>query len=141
VVFEFLSFYDDCIPVAERRMSSVPPSGLCYVSYVSNDVIVLQGANRRWRAWLRAGGLPLSWWSGGVPYRQRGDDDLSDFLPKMATLARLGVRFTEDYKQGMAPADIMRDLQERGLLHESFVAVSWGGPGERRQVRHDPPAA
>lgn len=122
-------------------MSSVEPSGLCYVSYVSTDVIVLQGANRRWRAWLRAGGLPVSWWSGGVPYTQQGYDDLSDFLPKMTALARLGVRFTEDYKQGMAPADIMRDLQERGLLRESFVAVSWGGPGDRREVRQDPPAA
>lgn len=141
VALELLSSHDDRIPVAEQRMSSVQPSGLCYVSYVSKDVIVLEGANRRWRAWLRAGGLPVSWWSGGVTYSQRDYDDLSDFLPKMTALARLGVRFTEDYKQGMAPADIMRDLQERGLLHESFVAVSWGGPGDRREVRQDPPAA
>jgi hypothetical protein len=42
-----------------------PPSSLCYVSYVSSDVIVLSGANGRWQ--LRAGGLPVSWWSGGVP--------------------------------------------------------------------------
>lgn len=122
-------------------MSSNPPPSLCYVSYVSNDVIVLSGASRRWRAWLRAGGLPVSWWRGGVPYTQQGEDDLSDFVPKMIALARLGVLFTEDYKQGMAPADIMRDLLERGLLPESFVVVSWGGPGDRRQVRDDPPAA
>lgn len=122
-------------------MSSNPPPGLCYVSYVRSEVIVLCGANWRWRAWLRAGGLPVSWWSGGVPYTQQGDDELSDFVPKMIALARLGVRFAEDYKQGMAPADIMRDLQERGLLRESFVAVSWGGPGNSRQVRQDPPAA
>ncbi|MBK9655640.1 MAG: hypothetical protein IPO66_09255 [Rhodanobacteraceae bacterium] len=121
-------------------MSSKPPPGLCYVIYVSSDVIVLSGANWRWRAWLRAGGLPVSWWSGGVPYTQQGEDDLSDFVPKMIALARLGVQFAEDYKQGWAPADIMRDLQERGLLPVSFVAVSWGGPGDRRQVRHDPPA-
>lgn len=122
-------------------MSSDTPSGLCFVNYVSNDVIVLSGANGRWRTWLRAGGLPVSWWRGGVPYTQQGDDDLSDFVPKMIALARLGVHFAEDYKQGMAPADIMRDLQERGLLRESFVAVSWGGPGDRRQVRQNPPAA
>lgn len=122
-------------------MYANPPSGLCYVTYVSSDVIVLSGANWGWRAWLRAGGLPVSWWLGGVPYTQPGDDDLSDFVPKMIALARLGVLFAEDYKQGMAPADIMRDLQERGLLRESFVAVSWGGPGKRRHVRHDPPAA
>jgi hypothetical protein len=122
-------------------VSSSPPPGLCYVSYVSNDVIVLSGANLRWRTWLRAGGLPVSWWSGGVPYTQQGADELSDFVPKMIALARLGVLFAEDYKQGMAPADIMRDLQQRGLLRESFVAVSWGGPRDRRQSRHDPPAA
>ena len=122
-------------------MSSNPPAGLCFVNYVSSHVIMLSGANWRWRDWLRAGGLPVSWWSGGVPYTQHGDDDLSDFVPKMIALARLCVQFAEDYKQGMAPADIMRDLQERGLLRESFVAVSWGGPGDRRQVRHNPLAA
>lgn len=115
------------------------PQGLCYVNYVSSTVIHLQGANSAWRRWLRAAGLPVSWWSDGVPYAQRDANDMSDFLPKMAALARLGVCFAEDYKQGMAPADIMRDLQERGLLRESFIAVSWGGPSARRRVRHDPP--
>lgn len=122
-------------------MSSNPPPGLCYVSYVRSEVIVLSGADCRWRAWLRAGGLPVSWWSGGVPYAEQDDDGRSDFALKMIALARLGVRFAEDYKQGMAPADIMRDLQERGLLRESFVAVSWAGPGDRREERQDPPAA
>lgn len=122
-------------------MSNAAPPGLCYVSFVDYDVIHLEGAGRRWRSWLRAAGLPVSWWRGGVPFVQHGPDDLVDFLPKMAALARLGVCFTEDYKQGMAPADIMRDLQARGLLRESFVAVSWGGPDARRRVRHDPPPA
>ena len=112
---------------------------MCYVSFVDYSVIHLQGASRSWRCWLRRGGLPVSWWLGGVPFAQRDAADLSDFLPKMAALARLGVCFTEDYKQGMAPADIMRDLQARGLLRESFIAVSWGGPSSRRHVRHDPP--
>lgn len=116
------------------------PRGLCYVNYVSGNVIHLEGANGAWRRWLRAAGLPVSWWSGGVPYEQRDHDDLHDLLPKLAALAQLGVCFAEDYKQGMAPADIMRDLQARGLLHESFVAVSWSGPSSRRKVRHDPPS-
>lgn len=122
-------------------MASGAPAGLCLVTFVDNDLIHLQGANGPWRQWLRAAGVPVSWWRGGVPYVQRDAADLSDFLPKMAALARLGVCFTEDYKQGMAPADIMRDLQARGLLRESFVAVSWGGPKGRHRVRFDPPAA
>lgn len=122
-------------------MAQGQPKGLCYVNFVDASVIHLSGANRHWRAWLRAGGLPVSWWLDGVPYTQRDPDDLADFLPKMAALAGLGVCFAEDYKQGMAPADIMRDLLERRLLREPFVAVSWGGPGDRRRVRHEPPAA
>ncbi len=116
----------------------VKPKGLCYVTYVDSDVIHLMGADRRWRAWLRAGGLPVSWWRDGVPFEQSSSEDLSDFLPKMITLARLGVCFSEDYKQQMAPADIMRDLQARGLLREPFVAIGWGDNG-RQQIQHDPP--
>ena len=89
-------------------MSSNPPPGLRYVNYVSHDVIVLSGANWRWRAWLRAGGLPVSWWSGGGPYTQQGDDELSDFVPKMSALARLSVQFAEDYKQGCSPCPSWR---------------------------------
>lgn len=121
-------------------MAIGPPRGLCFVNYVSGSIIHLQGAHGAWRRWLRAAGLPVSWWSGGVPYAQRDFDDLDDLLPKLAALAQLGVCFAEDYKQGMAPADMMRDLQARGLLRDSFIAVSWGGPSARRQVRHDPPA-
>lgn len=121
-------------------MESATPAGLCFVTFVDNDLIHLEGANGSWRRWLRDAGLEVSWWRGGVPFAQRDAADLGDFLPKMATLARLGVCFAEDYKQGMAPADIMRDLQERGLLRQPFVAVSWGGPKGRLRVRHDPPA-
>lgn len=128
-------------PQAEGWTQMRAPRGLCFVSFVDRDVIHLEGANRRWRAWLRAGGLPVSWWAGGVPYVQHDHEDFADFLPKMSALARLGVCFGEDYKQGMAPADIMRELQARGLLRESFVAVGWGGRNGRRLVRHDPPAS
>jgi hypothetical protein len=111
-------------------MAIGPPRGLCFVSYVSSTIIHLQGANGAWRRWLRAAGLPVSWWSGGVPYEQRDFDDLDDLLPKLAALAQLGVCFAEDYKQGMAPADIMRDLQARGCCASPLSRSA--GAGRRR---------
>ncbi|MGE4070184.1 MAG: hypothetical protein AB7E72_03330 [Lysobacterales bacterium] len=112
------------------------PKGLCYVSYVSETLIHLEGANRHWRAYLRAAGLPVSWWLGGLSYPRRHPGDESGCEAAMVALARLGVCFAEDYKQGMAPADIMRDLLDRGVLREPFVAISWNdqGGGRKRVV-------
>jgi len=113
---------------------------LCYVTYVSNTVIHMMGADRHWRARIRAAGLPYSWWSGGVPYPRNGDPDEFACEQAMILLARLGVCFAEDYKQGMAPADQMRDMQQRGVLKESFVAISWGGRGSGKKVVQPPSA-
>jgi len=117
------------------------PNGLCYVSYVSSSVIHLEGATRPWRAYLRAAGLQASWWSGGVDYARQHEQDESGCEQAMIALARLGVCFAEDYKQGMAPADIMRDLMHRGVLRAPFTAISWSGKGgARKRVVHPPEA-
>lgn len=120
-------------------MSPSCPAGLCYVTHVSMTTIHLSGANRHWRKYLRAAGLPASWWADGVPYTRRHEHDESDCERIMLALAQLGVSFAEDYKQGMAPADIMRDLQQRGVLRTPFVAVSWNGPGKDRRRVVPPP--
>lgn len=114
------------------------PRGLCFVSYVDNSVIHLTGANRHWRAYLRAGGLPVSWWQGGVPYPRRDVEDESGCEQAMIALARLGVCFAEDYKQGMAPADLMRDLLKRRVLREPCVVVEWTDKGMRKRTLHPP---
>ena len=40
------------------------------------------------------------------------------------------VGFGEDFKQGWAPADFMRELQSRGRITDSFTAIAWRGPGQ-----------
>ncbi len=106
---------------------------LCYVNYVSGSVIHMMGADRHWRACIRAAGLPYSWWLDGVPYSNDADCEQA-----MMRLASLGVCFAEDYKQGMAPADQMRDMHDRGVLKESFLAISWGGRGSGTKVVQPP---
>ena len=48
----------------------------------------------------------------------------------LVSLNDLGILFGEDYKQAMAPADYMRDLQEKSVLKKSFKSIGWSGPGD-----------
>lgn len=106
-------------------MDTPAPKRLCLVTYVSEGTIHIKGADRHWRALIRAAGLPYSWWADGVPYP--GEFAGAACEQAMMVLASLGVCFAEDYKQGMDPAGQMRDMQERGVMKESFVAYSWDG--------------
>ena len=40
------------------------------------------------------------------------------FVDALARLNKAGIAFSEDYKQGWAPADIMRELQSRGRIKD-----------------------
>jgi hypothetical protein len=48
----------------------------------------------------------------------------------LLSLNDLGLLFGEDYKQAMAPADYMRDLQEKSALKKPFRSIGWSGPGD-----------
>lgn len=106
-------------------MTTPTPRRLCLVTYVSNGTIHIMGADRHWRALIRAAGLQYSWWQDGVPYC--GEYAGAGCEQAMMVLASLGVCFAEDYKQGMDPAGQMRDMQARGVMKESFLAYSWDG--------------
>lgn len=106
-------------------MTTPTPRRLCFVTHVSIRAIHIMGADRHWRALIRAAGLQYSWWQDGVPYS--GEYAGTACEQAMMVLARLGVCFAEDYKQGMDPAGQMRDMQERGVMKESFFAYSWDG--------------
>ena len=45
-------------------------------------------------------------------------------------LNNLGIIFGEDYKQGWSPADIMRDLQDKGILEHEFKSIYWTGTNQ-----------
>jgi len=61
------------------------------------------------------------------------------FVDTMARLNDAGLAFGEDYKQGWAPADIMRELQARGGITASFTAIAWRGPGDWFTTVHELP--
>ena len=48
----------------------------------------------------------------------------------LISLNDLGILFGEDYKQVMAPADYMRDLQKKSILKKQFKSIGWSGPGD-----------
>lgn len=48
----------------------------------------------------------------------------------LLSLNALGILFGEDYKQAMAPADYMRDLQGKSVLKKPFKSIGWSGPGD-----------
>ena len=57
------------------------------------------------------------------------DEDKKDRLDELLLcLNDLGIIFGEDYKQAMAPADYMRELQETSMLRRPFRSIGWGAP-------------
>lgn len=60
---------------------------------------------------------------------QVADKDREDRLNHLLLfLNDLEIVFGEDYKQAMAPADYMRDLQDRTVLRKPFRSIGWGAP-------------
>lgn len=110
-----------------------------YVSYVSVDRIQIANLDREWTLRLRAAGLDVQrgWFSsyGSLAIQAPGADGRSsaDEEEKLMALARLGVAFAVDYKQGMDPAGIMLDLCERGRYEGRFKQYGDNGRGPRIQ--------
>jgi hypothetical protein len=53
-------------------------------------------------------------------------------------LNQAGIAFGEDFKQGWAPADVMRELQQRGQITEPFTALAWRGQDSWFTTVHEP---
>ena len=65
-----------------------------------------------------------------IDQRVSGDKKLKQLDEILLSLNDLGILFGEDYKQAMAPADYMRDLQEKSVLRKPFKSIGWSGPGD-----------
>lgn len=59
-----------------------------------------------------------------------GDEKEKHLDEILLSLNDLGLLFGEDYKQAMAPADYMRDLQEKSVLNKPFKSIGWSGGGD-----------
>ncbi|MDX2219105.1 MAG: hypothetical protein SF172_08790 [Burkholderiales bacterium] len=111
----------------------IPPC----VTHVEVDAIVIGYLDRRTAKKLREAGLAVkrSWFlgDGRLPIDPAGPDGLpsEDEENKLMALARAGIAFVFDYKQGMDPAGMMLDLCKRGRYVGTFKQLSFGDGGPR----------
>lgn len=56
------------------------------------------------------------------------DQELADLV---VALIEQGYAFT-DAPAGWPPAAIVQGLKERGMVHRSFIAITWSGPNDYR---------
>jgi hypothetical protein len=106
-----------------------------YVTHVEVGTIVIANLDRATAKRLREAGLDVktSWFldDGRLavePPDASGNTSI-DEEDKLMTLARLGIAFAYDYKQGMDPAGMMLDLCKRGRYVGSFKQISFDGSG------------
>ena len=110
-------------------MKRPPP----YVSALFPKYLRVSYARQKLRYTIRQAGYECSRDAHGfnVRYPQgapRPED--SSFVELMCFLNGLGLPFGEDYKDPMAPADVMRLLQRQGLLKEGFKRIGWWVPAD-----------
>lgn len=111
----------------------IPP----HVTHVEADAIVIGYLDRRTAQKLKEAGLDVkfSWlFDGGRLAIERPGSDGSpsiDEEDKLMALARLGIAFAYDTKQGMDPAGMMLELCRRGRYVGSFTQLSFGDDGPR----------
>ncbi len=106
-----------------------------HVSYVAIGRIVLANLDRATAKRLREAGLDVkrSWFLDdghlAVEPPDAAGNPSVDEEDKLMALARLGIAFAYDYKQGMDPAGMMLDLCKRGRYVGSFKQLSFGEGG------------
>lgn len=98
-----------------------PPT---YITLIQEDTIFLKSLNKETKVKLKENNISLS-----TKYLLAKvidvEGDRNEILIK---LNELGLVFSVDYKQGWAPADIMAELQEKGILKKPFKSIHWKGP-------------
>jgi hypothetical protein len=91
---------------------------------------------------LERAGLTLARWDGqpAIHFAESSGDifDNPSFIDALGRLNQAGFCFGEDYKQGWAPADLMRELQSRGRITVPFTAIAWEGPDDWVTTLHVP---
>ncbi len=107
-----------------------PPA---YVSIVIPPSVRIESLDAATKASLAGVGLTIqrdSFLFPAVHFTDRPGELLSNdsFVDTFALLNKAGIAFGEDFKQGWAPADIMRELHSRGRITAPFTAIAWRGP-------------
>ena len=100
-----------------------------YIPIITGDSIILKNLNSELKRTLKENGFKLEKQhliDTVIKYKSAPHDTLdSDLSKKLIELSKLGIAFSEDYKQGWAPADIMKDYQKKGILEDNFISIYW----------------
>ncbi len=104
--------------------------------------VQLEGLTAELRAALRHAGLRFrrSLWgrAGRIRFASvAAVPDNAELVCVLEALARLGIAFSSDFRQGWSPEDIALDLRERGKLQGALRVC--GFDGSRWLVRDLPP--
>lgn len=122
-------------------MKRPPP----YVSALYPDHLRVSYARQKLRDAIRQGGYECTRDEYGFNVRfPRGRIEPDDpaLVELMRFLNALDLPFGEDYKVPLAPADLMRGLQKRRLVPESFRRIGWYVPPDGYVVEEvAPPGA
>ncbi len=106
-----------------------------YVTHVAAGAIMIANLDRATAKRLQQAGLDVKrgWLTGDGRLAVEPPDESGrhsvDEEDKLMALARHGVAFGYDYKQGMDPVGMMLDLCQRGRYVGSFQQVSFGDDG------------
>jgi len=119
-----------------------PPT---FVPWILKDYLHVRGARKRLKEALRQAGFEC-FVDGDRCFSVRFDPqagptpDNTSLVKLMLFLNEWGVAFSEDYKTWWSPADIMRELQKKGILKGSFRSSGWWVPPDGFVVKEVPPA-
>lgn len=106
-----------------------------YIALVMPPFLRIESLDGAKRDDLARKGLTVErewWFYRGIRFPDTGGDLLANaaLVGILRRLNEAGIAFGEDYKQGLSPADLMRELQARGDIAGPFTAIAWRGPGE-----------
>lgn len=106
-----------------------PPT---YIPLIQEDVIFLKSLSKETKAKLKENNIIVSTqYLTDKVIHTKGDRNKT-----LIKLNDLDIVFSVDYKQGWAPADIMEDLQEKGILTKPFKSIHWRGPKQWSLQEH-----
>ncbi len=120
-------------------MHEPAPPEPCFATLVQDGRIALRSLDRPTRDALAQAGLDVRrdiFGDGEVRYGGDGILENPELHRVLHALVRAGIGFGED-QHGWGPADVMRELQSRGVLIGSFKRLGW--QGERRVLLDNPP--
>ena len=85
--------------------------------------------NIRYVTQIMNGKVCVSDQEASLPYTT--DDELAQLV---VALIEKGYAFTDE-PAGWPPAAIVQTLKDKGLVQQSFTAITWSGPGEQRTYK------